>query len=249
MFIENTTPYVGKIKLSFVKSPYRNIDGPYSVLNKIHLDLGFTKLVSRVFPDALENGYPKLDSEKVKIILQKTKGKIGIHEWWQCTSKNTGYNKKKYSEPNPDIWEVIDHHILEESFVSQKEEFIGDVQDAWWYVQNNLEVCEEFPYGVAKEVGEFGQTTGYYGYTHRGGAVFEKGDRIFDKNYKPKKEDYPNWQWAGWVRDMKNDDGEYLLKNEKKEMRDFIPLNMLGQVPIDTWDEAKEAARNLSKYL
>ena len=249
MFIKNTTPYVGKIKLTFEKEPHYTSSNPYSVLNTIHWDFGFTKLVSRMYPTLLENGYHEIDPEKIKLINEKTKGKIGIHEWWVCTSKNTGYNKTKYSEPDSKIWEINDHNILEESFVSRSEKYIGDIQDAWWYVQNNLEVCEDYPNGVAREVGEFRNTTGFYGYTHRGGALFKKGDRIFDENYKPKETDYPDWQWAGWkleLEDLKSNPEDVMVL---LTMKDIIPFNQRGQVIIDTWDEAKEAARNLSKYL
>jgi hypothetical protein len=45
--IKNTTPYIGKIRLKFEKFP--EYTGK-SKLNKIHLDLGFTKLVSRITP-------------------------------------------------------------------------------------------------------------------------------------------------------------------------------------------------------
>jgi hypothetical protein len=45
--IKNTTPYIGKIRLKFEKYP--EYTGK-SKLNKIHLDLGFTKLVSRITP-------------------------------------------------------------------------------------------------------------------------------------------------------------------------------------------------------
>ena len=45
--IKNTTPYIGKISLKLEKYP--EYSGK-SKLNKIHLDLGFTKLVSRITP-------------------------------------------------------------------------------------------------------------------------------------------------------------------------------------------------------
>ena len=39
---------------------------------------------------------------------------------------------------------------------------------------------------------------GYHGYTHRGGTTFKIGDRLFDANYKPKEDNYEEWEWAGW---------------------------------------------------
>lgn len=249
MLINNDTPYVGKIKLSFTKNPNDVVTHSYSILNKIHLNLGFTKLVSRVFPFKLANGYHKLDKDKIELILLKTKGKIGIHEWWLCTSKKTGYNKTKYSKPDAKLWDILDHNILEESFVSQKNIYIGNIQDAWWYYKNNLEVYEPKPYGVAREFGENGETTGYYGYSHRGGALFEKGQRIFDSNYIAKKEDYPDWQWAGFVQEFEKTNWDYLSKSESPEITAIVPFNMRGKKIIETWDDAILAATNLSKYL
>ena len=52
--IENQTPYLGKVKFRFQKSP--NYIGK-SILNQVHLDLGFVKLVSRVFPEKDKNGW------------------------------------------------------------------------------------------------------------------------------------------------------------------------------------------------
>lgn len=45
--IKNNTVYNGKIKLMFDKYPEWSGCGSY--LNKIHLNLGFTKLVSRIY--------------------------------------------------------------------------------------------------------------------------------------------------------------------------------------------------------
>ncbi len=54
--IKNETPYIGKIKLKFEKFPhYRGSQS--GMLNKVHLNLGFTKLVSRMYPNqTLEGG-------------------------------------------------------------------------------------------------------------------------------------------------------------------------------------------------
>lgn len=246
MFIENTTPYVGKLKLKFDKHPYHTDSNPYSLLNKIHLDLGFTKLVSRMYPKQLKNGFHEIDSEKINLILLNTKGKIGVHEWWDVSSKKTGKTKQKYKEPDPNIYDIRFHGILEESFVSNGEQYIGDIQDAWWYYQNNLEVFEPHPHGVAKKIGDNGETVGFYGYTHRGGAMFKKGDRLFDKSYEPKEEDYPEWQWAGWVREFKKYPPDL---SEEMEISEIIPFNLRGKITINTWDEAAQAAINLAKYL
>ena len=45
IMIKNHTPYLGKIYLKFEKDPYYTGN---TKLNKVHLNLGFTKLVSRI---------------------------------------------------------------------------------------------------------------------------------------------------------------------------------------------------------
>ena len=55
MFIKNETPYLGKIKLKFEKMPYYT--SGRSKLNKVHLNLGFTKLVSRIHSTKTEEGW------------------------------------------------------------------------------------------------------------------------------------------------------------------------------------------------
>ena len=52
--IKNTTPYIGKLKLKFEKFP--EYTGK-SKLNKIHFNLGFTKLVSRITPVRTLSGW------------------------------------------------------------------------------------------------------------------------------------------------------------------------------------------------
>ena len=60
--IKNTTPYIGKIRLKFEKYP--EYTGK-SKLNKIHLDLGFTKLVSRITPIRTTAGWVIKDRKSV----------------------------------------------------------------------------------------------------------------------------------------------------------------------------------------
>jgi hypothetical protein len=95
--------------------------------------------------------------------------------------------------------------------------------------------------------------SGYHGYTHRGGQTFKIGDRLFDPSYKPKEEDYEEWEWIGW-------EYKYLElygksdKLDKKWMREsgigyVIPYTKRGSKVIETWDEALQAAINMSKDL
>lgn len=224
--IENKTPYLGKIVLKFEKFPeYRS---GKNILNKVHLDLGLTKLVSRMT-------YVQPDPAKVELISIYTNGTIGDH-----------YSKEG-------------DFTLENSFLTKKGDYIGNLQEGWFFYQNGLTLCDDCPRGVAQknEVSENGVKVKYYGYTHRGGATFGIGDRLFDPNYTPKEEDYEPWQWAGWreqylgsalnARKSGDDFGYKWIKEDG--IQAFIPFTLRGSKTIETLEEAKQAAHNLSKYL
>ena len=79
--IKNETPYIGKIKLKFEKFPHYS-GSQSGMLNKIHLDLGFTKLVSRMYPNqVMEGGPSNIDPKKIELIEKYTGGIIGTHKW------------------------------------------------------------------------------------------------------------------------------------------------------------------------
>ena len=122
--IKNQTPYKGKIYLKFEKMPYYVSGGRGGMLNKVHLNLGFTKLVSRMVPIQGLDGY-FVDQKKVDLINNFTWGKIGDHR-----NDKGDFN-------------------LTNSFLDQDGSYIGDVKEGWRYYKNNLIVCREYPHGVA----------------------------------------------------------------------------------------------------
>jgi hypothetical protein len=251
MFIKNTTPYVGHLKLKFEKYP-NYTGGGSGVLNKIHLNLGFTKLVSRMVPYRNEDGWV-VNSECTKLITKYTGGKIGTY-----TSRDG-------------------EHKLPNSFMSNDGTYIGDIETAWWYYNNNLYVCKENPNGVAIKLKSYNpkitlvnyiednyenfiteqiendNIEGYYGYTHRGGALIKIGDRVFDNYYLPVRSDYTQKEWDGYYEEFKKS-----LKKADELNKDWItvdgiasviPFNRRGKKVIKNWKDALEAAINLSKYL
>ena len=125
--IKNQTPYVGKTYLKFEKMPYYVSGGKGGMLNKVHLNLGFTKLVSRIVPERNLDGYI-ISPKKVELINRWTWGKIGTHQ--------VGENQ-------------TEEFTLSNSFLSQDGSYIGDVKEGWRYYKNNLIVCREYPHGVA----------------------------------------------------------------------------------------------------
>lgn len=224
--IKNTTPYIGKIRLKFEKYPeYSGKD----ILNKVHLDLGFTKLVSRLTPHKDLNGW--LVNPQCKYLIENyTNGKIGNHHFGQN-----------------------DEYTLSESFLSNDNTYIGDIRRGWWYYKNNMKVCDKYPHGVAEVYDDEGNLIGYHGYTHRGGQTFKIGDRLFDASYKPQKEDYEEWEWTGWEYKYLELYGKSDAL-DKKWMREsgisyVIPFKKRGKKVIENFDECLQAAINMSKDL
>ena len=236
--IKNETPYVGKIKLKFEKEPHYTGSNS-GMLNKIHLNLGFTKLVSRVLPFRDAKGYV-VDKDKIDLIEHYTGGFI-----------------RDYHVDNR---EPKDEFTLYNSFLTSDGEYIGDIKTAWWYYENRMEVCDDYPHGVAVAIKDdsypnslLSEIKGYYGYTHRGGQLFKIGDRLFDAEYEPSQKDYTYEQWNVWFKKFEdklfNADGydkEYLLEDGIKSI---IPFKLRGYKVIENWKEAKQAAINFSKYL
>ena len=254
--IKNQTPYVGKIYLKFEKMPYYVSGGKGGMLNKVHLNLGFTKLVSRIVPKRDLEGYI-VDPKKVDLINKFTWGKIGTHQM--------------DGRPQEDF-------RLTNSFLSQDESFIGDVKDGWRYYKNNLIVCREYPHGVAIKLKTYAPTNklknfikdpyenyvteqiendnvaGYYGYTHRGGQTFKIGDRLFQEDYKPKKKDYSPKEWAKYEKAYqkalnKAEDDVERKWIKRSGISYVIPFRMRGPKLIENWTEARQSAINMSKYL
>lgn len=239
--IKNETPYIGRIFLDFEKYP--EYTGK-SFLNKIHLDLGYTKLVSRIEPNRGKDGQPEVDPEKAKLIGKFTGGVIGDHYL--------------DGRPDPDF-------ILANSFLSKDGHFIGSIRDGWWYYKNNMIVSEKYPTRVAikvkpslfavskSQIKNYSDNfiEGFYGYTHRGGSLFKLGDRLFDSHYYPQKGDYDLQEWMGYVKNLE----ESLMKRVKGELcedesiSNWIPFNRRGKETITTWDQAEESAKRLSDYL
>ena len=221
--MKNTTPYIGKLKLKFEKYP--NYTGR-SKLNKVHLDLGFTKLVSRIFPNETKNGW-EVDPEKVKLINRSTGGVIKDH-WVENREP-----KDEFTLPN--------------SFLSEGGNYIGSIEEGWWYYNNNLKVCDDYPHGVALKY-EGDTLIGYYGYTHRGGQLFKIGDKIFDEHWAPEFEDIKD-SWVEYYEQIENDEVTSINEEFLKNLVNFIPFNERGSKIIENWGDCLQSSINLSKYL
>ena len=126
--IVNRTPYYGRLRFKFEKNPHYT-GGGSGVLNKVHLNLGFTKLVSRMIPYRNDNGWV-VSTDCTKLISKFTGGKVGSHTFHD--GEYTLYN----------------------SFLTNDGKYIGDIERGWWYYENNFVVCEDYPHGVAIQLKE-----------------------------------------------------------------------------------------------
>jgi hypothetical protein len=251
--VKNRTPYLGKMVLKFEKNPYYT-SGKDGKLNKVHLNLGFTKLVTRFKPKQVMEGYSNIDPKKIELIEKYTGGVIGTHKWGDD-----------------------DEYDLENSFMTKDGKYIGNIDTAWWYYTNNLYVCREYPNGVAIKLKSYEPTIvltnsigdeyenfvteqiendnveGFHGYTHRGGSTFKIGDRLFEADYKPVFEDYDVKEFKEWWK-------KYIKSYEKADdfdkrhiyndgIKSVIPFNKRGKQVIKDWDQARQAAINISKDL
>lgn len=199
-------------------------------------------------------GKQSLSFEEIAIIEKATGGKIGTHEWWvvKGVEENFTTNRKPSHEQD-----IIYHGVLENSFLSQGGEYIGNFEQAKWYYETRLKVYESYPNGVAIALDENGNIEGYVGYTHRGGSMFRIGERLFDETYEPKEEDYTQEQWQSYIcryneaLDKAEKEGDEWWANDIKTdgIARFIPFKMRGNKIIENLDEAALAAKNLSNHL
>jgi len=251
--VKNRTPYLGKMVLKFEKNPYYT-SGKDGKLNKVHLNLGFTKLVTRFKPKQVMEGYSNIDPKKIELIEKYTGGVIGTHTFGKD-----------------------DEYTLNNSFLTKDGVYIGDIGTAWWYYINKFYVCKEYPHGVAIKLKSYEPTIvlknsiedeyenfvteqiendnieSYHGYTHRGGSTFKIGDRLFEADYKPVFEDYDVKEFKEWWK-------KYIKSYEKADdfdkrhiyndgIKSVIPFNKRGKQVIKDWDQARQAAINISKDL
>ncbi len=177
-----------------------------------------------------------ISKEEIQEIERLTGGKIGTHTFGP---KN--------------------ENVLENSFLSPDGTYIGSIDEARWYVKQKLMIDEKYPRGVAAVILEETYGTdnpvieGMFGYTHRGGNMFRIGDKLFDTNYKPKKEDYTDNEWEEFGKQYNDlySESDDLEKKwmEEAGMSYVIPFRLRGSKTIETMEEAFEAAKNMSNYL
>jgi hypothetical protein len=255
LFIKNNTPYNGKIKLTFERFPHYT---GKSILNKVYLNLGFTKLVSRMHPNRSFDWGWEVNKEKAAKISYYTGGTIKTYEWWEV--RGTGGVFKSNTAPK-NKKDIVYHGKLENSFM-YGDIYLGSIKAGWWYYQNRLVVCQKYPKGVAIKLKKdsyhsndfnFEDIEGIYGFSHRGGCLFKPGDKLFDEDYIACVKDYPKKEWDRWHDKYRKNFAKASAAERRQIANDgvkaYIPFKERGKKIIETWDEAMDAANNLSKYL
>ena len=111
-----------------------------------------------------------------------------------------------------------------------------DIDSVFMYYKNNMIVID---HGLAAVYNKDDLVVGYYGHSHRGGCTVKIGDKVFDEKYKIYVDDLDYSMYNKKL--IKSKYGEYI--------EDFIPFNKRGHVVVNDFSQAKQSAKNISKYL
>lgn len=229
-FVKNDTPYLGRLVLRFEKNPdYKSIKRGF--LNKIHLDLKFFKIVTRLIPEIKENKLLPIP-EKVALIEKYTGGIIV---------------ERRVKEK-----ELEDVLITKHNFLTKDRRLIGDIFKAWFYYKNQMVPVKESPNGVAL-VYKDRKPHEYVILSEDEIIPIRVGDRIFDEKFMPSQANYKKNEWKKWnkkyIRDYNIADKKNKKTIKEKGIIKYIPYNMRGLKKIKNLDEAKDTAIKINNYI
>jgi len=218
--IKNHTYYNGKVYLKFERYPHYS--SYKDEFNKIHLNLGFTKLVSRIKVD----DYQRYNLEILYDIERKTNLKL-VTSYYDRNGniiniKRGVDNQFKLNVEGDDIEITIEEFNNDTGLVhytTNFEDYIG-IEFAYMAYNNNMKATthpQVFGYY------ENDKLVGYCGYSHRAAVIFKFGDKIFEENWMP-------------------------LDN-KESTRERIPFKKHGSKTIENLNDAFQAALNFAKYI
>lgn len=227
--IKNATPYLGKIRLKFEKFPHYS---GKDKLNKIHLNLGFTKLVSRITPFRDENGWV-VNPECIELIKKNTGLKVETHTF--------GPNNE-YTLPN--------------SCINPDGKYVGSIEEGWWYYRTGLRATK----GSHPHTAWSKETKQWIGYSHRGACAFGKGDKLFDAEWIPTDEDLLSLEkyYVKHLTEFQREHVEWERSESEHKLPEFtinqwavghIPFKLRGRKTIHSYEDAYKAAVNFAKYI
>lgn len=234
--IKNKTPYIGKIFLKFEKDPYYSGD---TILNSTIVNLGFTKLVSRMKPYNTPNSRGwVVDTDKIAL--------INLH---------TGLTVKDYWV---DEREPREEFTIYNACLTADGLFAGDIRFGWECYLNDV---VSLP-GVHPRVLWHEEEQGAIAWSHRDIQAFTIGDKLFDINWIPNDEEMNLYQ-RYYVKHLCEYEREYdeweSSTSDKKLPPDlmtmntwavqYIPFFLRGSITIKTKEQAIEAATNYLKYI
>jgi hypothetical protein len=228
--IENKTPYVGKLKLKLEKN-YDYQDTKKGVLNKVHFNFGFIKLVSRLVPNIDKDGWI-LKENSIQLIEKYTNCLVG--------KKNVSDN-------------FFPNGYRNSYFLYIKNGgYVCDLEHGWWMYQNGIQIYHEFPQCMGlKFVDKKFESC----YIFCGGQkmFIGIGDKVFEPNYRPSKIFHDPKKWKIWHRKYKKDfmrvdnKGRVILK--KEGMSNYLPLQERGRYVIKNQESAIDSAKKILIYL
>jgi hypothetical protein len=229
--IKNTTPYLGKIRLKFERFPYYS---GKDKLNKIHLNLGFTKLISRITPLRDELGWV-VNPVCIDLI-----------------EKNTGLRVRTHK------FGTDEEYVLPNSCISPDGVYVGDIETGWWYYKHGLRSIK----GTHPSTAWSKETKKWIGYSHRASCAFGKGDKLFDASWKPSDEELPLYKqyYEKYLKEYYKEQTEWAKSDSKHKAPEeemtlnswavgHIPFKFRGGAKISSYEQAYEAAVNFAKYI
>lgn len=228
--IKRRSFYVGDLYFSIsTESPYFRSGN--DVLNRVHFKFLGIYFASRLKKRATLNGFRR-NSKLIKVFESTCGVKVGK------------YRVSDASQNSYDDW------ILPDAVVTVLDNrFVGTLDDCYWMLEKSVVVCNEFP-----SAGYSMKDNMWIGWSHRAKAGFKIGDRLFNENYTPIKEDYPQKVWKKWEaayqKSLDNTKDDLERKWIKEDGISYvIPFKQRGPKIIETMAEAKQAAINFSKYV
>lgn len=229
-FVKNDTPYIGKLVLKFEKNPfYKSLKKGF--LNKVHFNLGFLKIVTRIIP--------KIEGRE--IIIDET-AKVIIEKYTSCS-----LNRKVELNEEADQGSVIVHNLI-----FDKKHYWGDIDFGWWMLKNQIMVSQERPRFLAFKY-ENRQIIGAYIKLNQGGIDLKIGDRIFESDFRPSSPFYEQDYWKkvseNYNRDLKRANKETKVKIMREGFKKYIPIQQLGRFKIETKEDLILSAERIFDFL
>jgi hypothetical protein len=218
--IKNCTFYNGKIYLKFERYPHYS--SYKDEFNKIHLNLGFTKLVSRIKID----DYQRYNLDILYNIERKTNLKLVTSYYdrnGQILKIKRGVDNQFKLNVEGDDVEITIEEINNDTglvhFTTDENDYIG-IDFAFMAYNNNMKATAN---PQVFEYYEKDKLVGYCGYSHRASVVFKIGDKIFEENWMP--------------------------ADNKESTRETTPFKQHGDKIIESLSDAFQAASNFADYV